>query len=133
MVVLMKKYKCINDKVAALTNALTNNQTLLQGITEEVGVGQATRLDMMKGEIEVATAKSTLLDAQITASQAQRKKADLSEQINVANYKLQREATFLQEMTAALILVSPIAATFEPEILLGSFLKKGHVVGTLTA
>ena len=122
-----------NDKVAALTEALTENQKEQAIISDEVMTGAVARLELVKCNSAIATAKSTLLDAQITASQAVRKKNDLQEQINVASFKLQREAAFLQEMAASLSVNSPTIATFEPAVLLNSFLRKGHVVGTLTA
>jgi hypothetical protein len=80
-------------------------------------------------QITAAQAQCAYLDAELSASHAERKKLDLLDKIASAKNKLAREQDYLSAMAAGLTILSPNAGQFTGHVSPGAFLKKGQVAG----
>ena len=82
-------------------------------------------------EIEYSKNQIELLDAKIAASQADRRKQDALDKINLAKNKLARHREILLQYRSALKILSAVDGVFTSLVQVGSFVKKGHVLGEL--
>jgi hypothetical protein len=81
--------------------------------------------------VTIYQAKSAKIDAELSASQAERKKNDLLDKINSAKGRLSTEEVFLDTMTKAMTIMSPETGVFSPTTAVGLFLKRGTPIGVL--
>ena len=94
--------------------------------------------ELKEGRLSLDTAKSwdfdrqqatsVYLDAQIAASQAEKKSLD---KISAAKNKLAGDRAYLVAMQAALIIQSPEEGNFSARVAVSGFLKKGDTIGEI--
>ncbi len=101
---LDQEIKMYHEKESALKDACDQTEKARATIQDEVYLGNgATQLDLAEASALAAQAKASWLEAQISASQAERKRDDLQEQIDIAKRKLTREQQFIRTMIDSLV------------------------------
>jgi hypothetical protein len=127
-----EEIQSINDKVKLLSQTI-NYYTgdIEQQLKDNIKVGEKNQVDWDEHMIKVYEVQSAMIDAQLSASQATRKKDDLLDKINSAKGRLSKEEVFLDGVTKALTITSPETGVFSPATAVGLFLKKGTSIGDL--
>jgi hypothetical protein len=119
------------QKAQALKQAADARNTLYEDSVKELQAGRIGLDTLTSRDFDRQQATSAYIDAQIAASQAEKKKSDSQDKISVAKNKLTRDRAYLAAMQAALIIQSPEDGNFSARVAVSGFLKKGQTVGEI--
>lgn len=122
----------LTTKAQALQAVVTlTTDTIAKATLEgKLGIGWTYR-DFNDMQIAQVQAKNAVVDANLAASHAAQKKIDLQDKIAAAKSKLIREQAYLMRMRKALIVEATSAGIFKAQAAVGSFLRKGKVIGEI--
>jgi len=123
---LAQKEKILKDAAAAqqaIYDTLNDQNHLIGGVDPQ---------HLLTAQIATLQAQIALIDAHLASSHADRKKNDMLDKIASTKTKIDADQAYLEEMGNALTVLAARNGRFTPAISLGSFVRKGHELGTFS-
>jgi hypothetical protein len=123
----------LSVKLSNLKKTVDTTTALLASEQEQFKLGMNKIHDVDDALNSLDKANNDYLDADIAVKQASRKKQEALDKIALAKKKLDFIDTLNAARAGALTLTAVTAGTFTTEVGVGSFVQKGHHVGSITS
>jgi hypothetical protein len=127
----IKSLKAKADSLTTAATAAADQVTYNTDLFESSGHNPATMPALDQARMQAASVTSIYSDTILQAAQADQNLKDMKDRLQIAKDQLSRAEAYLTEMRNRMTIVAPQAATFASSVLKGSFVKKGHILGSL--
>jgi DNA repair exonuclease SbcCD ATPase subunit len=125
--------KSLKDKAAALEAAKAAMDEEVAGTQWKYNHGEiADKLQVNDVVIKSASDVNIYADIILQASQADKNLQDMKERLEAAKDHLMRDVEFLDKMQKSMTIVATAQGEFTGHVMIGSFARKGHILGVLS-
>lgn len=121
----------LHAKADILKHAKADADALVASMQDRLRVGEITDVDLLNVQIKAASAASAFLDADLASRHAERKRNDMADKLSITRNTLRYEQTYLSMIANSLTIISQISGTFVVAVARGSFVRRGHILGTI--
>jgi biotin carboxyl carrier protein len=126
-----EEIKLIKSKAKYLSQKNQDAEAKLKLAESQVQLGTLDKSEYLAIVLNYTAIKTNYLDAELASNQAEKKKQELIDKISLAKDKLRLEEDALADLMMSMEVKANADGNFTSSVAVGSFIKKGHLLGRI--